>query len=288
MPVLLSPLPTLTLVRMLPLAPLPKLTLVCRLPLALFVPVLVVAPCAIYAQAIAAGGDEAAMVQARAGCVGCILASALMSVVVWAGAMLTDRLDGHVGSTFVGAVLPIVGIELVLALAFLGAAPQQAASGLFWKLLRVSFVLLVAAKLDGPAAPWGLWAWLSWPIALAPLQVGAAVATLSLGLEVAQHQIRAGHARGRDHTHDDGGVSQYAHLFFGLRSCLLVGAVISLLILSLMMEQGFHFSMTTMAAPFLASILASYVVLCCALFLGRPGDGASGYQPFQDDGSYTP
>jgi hypothetical protein len=54
----------------------------------LCVPILVLAPCAIYAQAMAAGGEEAAMMQAKAGCVGCIVASMFAGILFWAGWML--------------------------------------------------------------------------------------------------------------------------------------------------------------------------------------------------------
>jgi hypothetical protein len=199
----------------------------------------------------------------------------------------TERLDGQLGSSYLSAAMPIVGIEAVLGLAYAGAPAQHAIRGLLWKLLRVAFLVLVALKLDGPGG-WGGGAWVTWPIALAPLQVGAVIAVASLGWEVADHQGRVGQAMGRDNTYNDEGVSQYAHFFFGLRACVLLGFVISVVLLSLMMEQDFAFGMTTIAAPFMASIALAYAVVCCALFMGNPPDASGGYTSFDDSGSYTP
>ena len=95
------------------------------IPLGLCVPIFVFAPLAIWRQHQAAGDDAAASMQAKASCVGCVVAFLLVGCIAGTAWMMCYKLDsgdaaGAAGFTYFQAIIPILVVEGLLALSFLG------------------------------------------------------------------------------------------------------------------------------------------------------------------------
>ena len=133
------------------------------IPLGLAVPLLMFAPVGVYMQYTAAKDDSQLIMQARATCMGCLATTVFLGCIAGSAGMLCAKLDGNAVAnwTFQQAMIPLYVFEGVLLLTYVGASLRVAAEGLVWKAMRVTFLVLLAMRLDGA----DIW----WSAVLAPL-----------------------------------------------------------------------------------------------------------------------
>jgi hypothetical protein len=122
----------------------------------LALPLLVFAPIGVYVQYNAAKNDTQLISQARATCMGCLATTVFLGCIAGSAGMLCSKLDGMAVATwsFQQAMIPLYVFEGLLLLTYIGAALRVALEGLFWKFLRVTFVVLLALRLDGVSVWW--------------------------------------------------------------------------------------------------------------------------------------
>ena len=126
------------------------------IPMGLAVPLLVFAPIGVYVQYNAAKNDAQLVSQARATCMGCLATTVFLGCIAGSAGMLCAKLDGTAVASwsFQQAMIPLYLFEGLLLLTYIGATLRVAAEGLFWKSLRVIFLVLLAVRLDGGNVWW--------------------------------------------------------------------------------------------------------------------------------------
>jgi hypothetical protein len=124
------------------------------IPIGLAAPVFMCAPLAIWRQHAAAGDDAALSMQAKASCVGCVIAFVLVGSCAATASMLCYKLDagavgdGHSSFTYLQAIIPLLVVEGLMGLSFVGMPRDALLQGLLWKVLRCTFVVLLACKVQ--------------------------------------------------------------------------------------------------------------------------------------------
>ena len=119
------------------------------IPLGLCAPIFLCAPFAIYKQHQAAGDDPALSMQAKASCVGCVVAAVLVGCIAGTAWMLCYKLDNvdeppspaggapsAGGLSYFQAIIPLLVVEGLTALSLFGLPRALALQSLAWKGLR--------------------------------------------------------------------------------------------------------------------------------------------------------
>lgn len=260
------------------------------IPLGLAAPIFICAPFAIYKQHQAAGEDANAAMQAKASCVGCIVAGLLVGCIAGTAWMLCYKLDSDstapTGFTYFQAVIPVLVVEGLLALSFLGLPSDMILQGLLWKVLRCTFFVLLAMKLDGASLAW-IWI-------LLPLIIWCVASVSLMAKDVYDHKKLKSKSKTAGATLEEE-ASRYAGFFFALRAVLAGGLLLCVLLLCARLELGWDIGYTIMFLPLVMGVIAAYLMVCWALLCFRPkelgeyeqfGGGGDPYGTFEQDNAY--
>uniref|UniRef100_A0A7S4NR57 J domain-containing protein n=1 Tax=Guillardia theta TaxID=55529 RepID=A0A7S4NR57_GUITH len=257
------------------------------IPIGLAVPVFLLAPFVIYRQFKAAGEDKAVEMQAKASCAGCVIAGLLVGCLAGTVWMVCFKLDGGSGFSYMVAIIPILVVEGLTALSLLGMPRHLILINFLWKVLRVSFLVLLALKLDGTK--------IGWFFVLCPLLVWSGLSIILMLKDVIEHRRLKTKSKNKDVTLEEE-ASRYAPFFFALRATLALGLLISVLLLCLRMCLHWILSFTIIVIPLILSIVIAYLMICWAMLLFRPkelgeyeqfSNQDSPYGTFEEGSSYT-
>eukprot|EP00802_Teleaulax_amphioxeia_P018090 Tamp_18268.p1 GENE.Tamp_18268~~Tamp_18268.p1 ORF type:complete len:412 (-),score=75.83 Tamp_18268:101-1336(-) len=257
------------------------------IPIVLCAPIFCCAPFAIWKQLQAAGDDPAMSMQAKASCVGCVVAGVLVGCIATTAWMLCYKLDGsHASFSYFQAVIPLLVVEGLTALSFLGQPRDSVLQGLLWKGLRCTFVVLLAVKLDGSGVSW-VWV-------LLPLVLWCVASVSFMAKDMYDHKkLKARGKTGGATVEEE--ASRYAGFFFALRAVLAGGLLLSVLLVCAHMELGWDLGYTLIFLPLVMSIITAYLMVCWALLCFKPkelgeyeqfGGGGEPYGTFEEGNAY--
>lgn len=242
------------------------------IPMGLALPLLVFAPIGVYVQYNAAKNDTQLISQARATCMGCLATTVFLGCIAGSAGMLCSKLDGMAVATwsFQQAMIPLYVFEGLLLLTYIGAALRVALEGLFWKFLRVTFVVLLALRLDGVS----VW----WIAVLTPLIAWVVCSLGMVGYDVYVHRMLKEKSSAKDVTMEEE-ASRYAPFLYALRAVLLVGAGLSILLVCARLSLDADVSYLQSMGAVVVSSLAGYGMVAWALLCFRPAglDGGADY-----------
>mmetsp|Transcript_12704 Transcript_12704/g.31947 ORF Transcript_12704/g.31947 Transcript_12704/m.31947 type:complete len:419 (+) Transcript_12704:142-1398(+) len=252
------------------------------IPLGLTLPLFCLAPVQIRNAYEQAGDDPAKLMQTRATLVGCVCLGLVIGCIGGTMAMVCSRLDGDQSLTFIHALTPLLVVEGLTALVVFGAPLKQALGALLWKGLRVALLVLVAIKLDGEDS-------MSWAVVLSPLVVWCCASLGLLWKDYRQHRHLKHMGRKGGATLEEE-ASAYAPFFFALRSCLIAGILLSVLLLSLRLDLSLtSISYVTCILPMLLALIGSYAMVTWGLLFYKPhglGDAEYEHIPGQEGEAY--
>lgn len=258
------------------------------IPIGLAAPIFACAPLAIWKQHQAAGDDAAASMQAKASCVGCVVAGVLVGCLAGTAWMVCYKLDsGPLASfTYFQAIIPVLVVEGLLALSFLGLPRDALLQGLLWKVLRCTFFVLLAMKLDGSSV--------GWLFVLLPLVVWCVASMSLMAKDVYDHKKLKAKSKSGGATLEEE-ASRYAGFFFALRAVLAGGLLLCVLLLFAHLEFDLNIGYTLIFMPVVIGVIAAYLMVCWGLLCFRPkelgeyeqfGGGGDPYGTFEEGHAY--
>lgn len=259
------------------------------IPIGLAAPIFACAPFAIWKQIQAAGDDANASMQAKASCVGCLVAGLLVACIAGTAWMLCYKLDaggGVGGFSYFQAIIPVLVVEGLLALSFLGMPRDALLQGMLWKVLRCLFLVLLAMRLDGSKIGW-LWV-------LLPLVVWCVASMSLMAKDMYDHKKLKAKSKTAGATLEEE-ASRYAGFFFALRAVLAGGLLLCVLLLCAHLELHWSIGYTLIFLPVVMGVISAYLLVCWALLCFRPkelgeyeqfGGGGDPYGTFEEGHAY--
>jgi len=194
----------------------------------------------------------------------------LTIILTTAAIFLCLRLDGDVNWDYQLIFTPIYIFEAVDSLTVVGQQVTNVLRSLFWKAIRVVFLVLLGMHLD-TGSP-------GWAVVLIPLWLGALVMLAALVSSYLHYKKMLRNARLKDASFDPER-SRYAPFLFKVMALFEVCLVLALLLFSFHVLNIGHVSALAIGLPVLIGIVLAIFIVSAALCIG----GAWVMRPDEDD-----
>mmetsp|Transcript_51605 Transcript_51605/g.121096 ORF Transcript_51605/g.121096 Transcript_51605/m.121096 type:complete len:401 (+) Transcript_51605:3-1205(+) len=169
------------------------------------------------------------------------------------------KLDGDVDWDYQIIFTPIYIFEAIDVLTIMGQPATMILRNLFWKLLRVVFLILLALHLDTGSPSWG--------VVVIPLWIGVIVMLLALLASYLTYAKITENARLKDATFDPQS-SRYAPFLFKIMALLEGSIVVCLLLFTLHVCGAATIHPIFIGLPFFIAIIATIFLFSAALCFG--------------------